>query len=56
MLWYELNARRLYAAEYAARLADDARAPAPARKRRRWAHRHLAQRARRWAAQPQAEL
>jgi hypothetical protein len=56
MLWYDLNARRLHAAEYAARLADDGRAPAPARKRRRWADRHLAQRARRWAAQPQAEL
>jgi len=56
MLWYDLNARRLQAAEYAARLADDAHAAAPARKQRRWADRHLARRALRWAAQPQAEL
>jgi hypothetical protein len=56
MLWYDLNARRLHAAEYAARLADDAHAAAPARKRRRWADRHLARRALRWVAQPQAEL
>jgi hypothetical protein len=56
MLWYDLNARRLHAAEYAARLADDDRAAASARKRRRWADRHLARRVQRWAAQPQAEL
>jgi hypothetical protein len=56
MLSYDLNARRLHAAEYAARLAKDARAAAPAEKRRQWADRHLARRARRWAAQPQAEL
>jgi hypothetical protein len=56
MLWYDLNARRLHAAEHVARLADDADEAAHARKRRRWADRHLARRARRWAAQPQAEL
>jgi hypothetical protein len=56
MLWYDLNARRLHAAEYSARRADDARPSARARKQRHWADRHLAQRARRWAAQPQAEL
>ncbi|HEY3185658.1 MAG TPA: hypothetical protein VGJ77_22630 [Gaiellaceae bacterium] len=56
MLWYDLNARRLHAAEYAARLANDAHAPALARRRRRWADPHLARRALRWAAQAQAEL
>ena len=54
MLWYDLDARRLQAAEHAARLADDARAPAAPRPRRD--RRRLARRAWRWALQPQAEL
>jgi hypothetical protein len=63
MLWYDLNARRLQAAEHAERLAADARRANPARKHRRWVRRRLplaaglelAERARRWA-RPQAEL
>jgi hypothetical protein len=55
MLWYDLNARRLRAAEHAQRLAADARAVAPANRERRWPRRQqaLAARARRWAARPQ---
>jgi hypothetical protein len=65
MHWYDLNARRLAAAEHAERLAADAAGPGRGRsRRRRWALRQLqlaagldlAARARHAAAHPQAGL